>query len=834
MSFYRAVLNSLKEAFIVERKLCMRQQYRAIKKNLNSFKNSSYFRARFYFTKYYNKLAVDEKKILFQSYDGSSFTGNVFYIFKTILNDPEYNDYEKIVVAKEPAIIQQYLKEKGLYQNVTVVKAHTRAYCKALASAKYLFNNATFATYFAKKEGQIYLNTWHGTPLKNMGKKIKSAPHDLGNSQRNFLMCDYMLNPNDFTFEHMKEDYMLDNLFKNKYVVAGYPRNATFFDKKRAAEIREELELEGKQVFVYMPTWRGENLRKRKTSEQTVYVMHTLFELEKKAGENAIIYVKLHNYTSSEIDFDSFKRIRTIPECYETYEFLSIADCLITDYSSVFFDFANTGKKIILYAYDKEEYLATRGMYIDYNSLPFTFAYNSDDLIREVNNIDSFTPYNEFRDKYNNYDNEAASKNIVDLVFKNKVADSMKIIDGSVYDNGKENVLFFPGALMQNGITTAARGLINNVDKSEYNYILTFYRTRVEKNKYAINDFEGVDYIPIQGPKNLLFGEAIVHFLYYRCGMHSRFIKKVIENLYRRETKRVYPNLKFSHIIHYSGYESRVLDWFKVIDADRILYIHSNMEQEAKANRIVNPKAYKRSLLDYDKIVCIREGNKQDIIDFNKKIDPDKVYVAHNVNDIKTIIERSEQPLTFDDDTYCNITKEELENVLNNEKARKYITIGRFSPEKGHERLIKAFLEYSKDDPDAYLLIVGGHGAVFDDTLKLVEESGSDKIILVRHISNPHPILIKCDMFVLSSFYEGLPMTIMEALILNKPIISTEITGLSDFLRQGYGYLVENSQEGLLKGFYDYKDNKITGLVPFDAEAFNNDALQEFEDMLKA
>ena len=812
----------------------MKQQLKIAKKNLRRFTKSHYFRARFYYTKFYETLPINENQIVFQSYDGSSFTGNNYYIFKAIYNNPEYDHFEKIVIAKDPDAIKAYLTSKGFEKKVTVIKIYSKEYCRVLASAKYLFNNATFAPFFIKKEGQVYLNTWHGTPLKNMGRSIKSAPNELGNTQRNFLMADYMLNPNDFTFEHMKEDYMLDNLFKNKYVVSGYPRNSAFFDKERAAEIRAELEVEDKKISVYMPTWRGDGINNKKTNEQTVYIMYTLYELDKKVNDDVLIYVKLHNYTSSQINFNNFKHIKNMPEGYETYEFLNIADCLITDYSSVFFDYANTGRKIILYAYDKEEYLATRGMYLDFNALPFTFAENAEQLIKEVNDVSAYEPYTEFNNKFNNYDNARAAEKLVDLVFEQKVSDQMRVIDGVEFNNGKENILIYVGGLLQNGITTAVKGLLNNVNKDKYNYFMTFYKGSVHKNKETIHDFKGIDYIPIQGPKDLLLREAIAHFLYYRCGMNFNFVKKMMNNIYSREIKRVYLNMKFAHVINYSGYERKLMDMFKIMDSDKVLYIHSDMGKEAKANRIPNPKAYKESLLMYDKIVCIRDTSKQEILDFNHKINPDNVYIAHNLNNIEVIRNRWLEPLSFDVDTFCNVSEERLAEILADKSSRKYINIGRFSPEKGHERLISSFLEYAKEDPEAYLFIVGGHGVSFDSTMALVEESGSDKIIIVRHISNPYPILNACDVFVMSSYYEGLPMTIMEALILGKTVICTNIQGPAEFLAQGYGYLVDNSDEGILKGFQDYKNNNITGLIPFDAEGFNQKALDEFEAMLEA
>lgn len=73
-----------------------------------------------------------------------------------------------------------------------------------------------------------------------------------------------------------------------------------------------------------------------------------------------IMFAKIHPLAADDVDFSRFKNIRSFPLEYETYEFLNVADCLITDYSSVFYDYAITGRNIVLYTYDEEEYLSTR------------------------------------------------------------------------------------------------------------------------------------------------------------------------------------------------------------------------------------------------------------------------------------------------------------------------------------------------------------------------------------------------------------------------------------------------------------------------------------------
>ena len=99
-----------------------------------------------------------------------------------------------------------------------------------------------------------------------------------------------------------------------------------------------------------MPTFKG-IVSDRKDEEQKNEVTSFLKEIDANLNDNQILFVKLHPYNQSKINFSKFKRIDKFPRGYETYDILNMADALITDYSSVFFDFANTRRKIIIFNY---------------------------------------------------------------------------------------------------------------------------------------------------------------------------------------------------------------------------------------------------------------------------------------------------------------------------------------------------------------------------------------------------------------------------------------------------------------------------------------------------
>lgn len=801
---------------------------------VRKFKSNAIYRARFYYTHYREKLPMNEKAILFESFNGDDFTGNPFYLLLEACSNERYSGYTKYVAVKKSDLendkkVETLLRNYDLLDQVVLVRRNSREYCKLLASAKYLVNNVTFPTFFIKREGQVYLNTWHGTPLKGLGRNIKDNPNTIGNVQRNFLMSDYLLYPNEYSFEHIRHDYMLDQFYTGQYVLSGYPCNSTFFDQSRVDSIKEQLEISDKKVVVYMPTWRGKE-KGKKVDKHIFYILHLLYEMESKLNDDVVVFVKLHHLAMSSIELDEFEKIKAFPTEFETYDFLNVADCLITDYSSVMFDYLNTDKKVFLYTYDKEEYMAGRSIYTDIDTLPFQAFDTPKPLCEALNAQLGSASYGTYQDMFCHYDSAYAAKDLLALLLFGEVTERMELIDGKKFRNNKPNVLIFAGELAKNGLTTALKGLINYVDTSKMNYVLTFYTKKTNRNKQVINEFrDEISYIPIQGAKNLTFIGAVCQLLYFKMNIDTAFVNRQIEKNAAREVERSYPTIHFDYAIHYTGYERHIIHIINALDAKKAIYTHNDLLKERKTRNNIHVPSLKKAYRQYDRIVIIRESMREEIKKNIPGVDDTKIVVAHNLNNLELIKRRAKKKVTFDDDTYCNIELDELNSVLQNKNVLKFIDIARFSPEKGLDQLIFAFNRFRKENPDAYLIIVGGHGKDFDAICALAESEETKNVIIIRSISNPYPILAKCDCFVLSSHYEGLPMTIMEALILDKKVISTNIPGPSEFLSQGYGYLVEDSVDGILKGMQEFEKTGLKRLTKFDAQAFNKNALAEFE-----
>lgn len=159
-----------------------------------------------------------------------------------------------------------------------------------------------------------------------------------------------------------------------------------------------------------------------------------------------------------------------------------------------------------------------------------------------------------------------------------------------------------------------------------------------------------------------------------------------------------------------------------------------------------------------------------------------------------------------------------------------FVTMGRLSPEKGHDNLIKSFDLFHEKHKNSKLYILGS-GKLKKELQSLIEELNlEDSVFLTGQVDSPFSLLKSCDCFVLSSHYEGQPMVLLEALTLKMNIIATDIVANRYVLENGkYGILVDNSVEGIKDGFDKFvKNGKKSHSEIFDYETYNKKAMDSF------
>jgi CDP-glycerol glycerophosphotransferase len=766
------------------------------------------------FREYYNP-KIDENLVYLESRDGLDFTGNIFRIVEE-LSSGRYGNLKIHVHAKPQVVdkIRAYQKNYNLKIDKIITKESMAT--KTLEKAKYIFTDSGIRPKYVKKEGQIFVNTWHGTPLKVMGKDNTPEEHRLGNVQHPLLSSDYILYPNEFMMDTMLNAYMIEKIYPGKILLEGYPRNSVFFSDSN--DLKSRLDLDDKEIFVYMPTFRG-ILMNRDNEGQKSDVENYLAQLDERLDDNQVLFAKLHVLNEAEIDFEKFSHVRPFPQGYEIYDILNLADVLITDYSSVFFDFANTRRKIILFNYDEEDYCSYRGFYFPLSDLPFPKVQTIDELVSEINSPKDYDD-SDFLDRFCSYDNPDAVERICRHIFLDE-----KVCCEKSIENEKPNVMIYAGELFKFGISSSLFNLLNNLDRTRFNFFLVIkqWQDNIIENHEEIFEWipDGIEVLTLRLYAAPTVREKI-DFNRLFLSVDEMEYPKRLDKLFKRSFDKHFATVKFDAVIDFDGYNHDITLMFKNSDSNVSVWVHNDMIAEAKCKANQNLNILREVYSKVDNVCVVSPG----LIGPTSQISgrKDNISVVHNLNDYETILENSKKELELNENTL--VFNNDIHEVLSMD-AYKFIAIGRFSPEKGHKRLIRAFNEFCKDFPDSQLIIIGGYGVAYDETCELVESIEYGKnITLINNISNPMPILAKCDLFILSSFHEGWPMVIMEADTLDVPIIATDIDSTRAMGPYG-GYLVENSQEGILRGMHDFVDGKVKPLKS-DYKQYNQEAIEEF------
>lgn len=498
---------------------------------------------KFIYAFFFKYFAVKKNTILVESFHGSNISDSSLALVREILKS--YPGKFKIYYGSiDKNRHQKFIDEIGL--DVELVDVNSFYYTKILATSEYLINNSSFPVYFVKRDEQKYIQTWHGTPLKTLGKDMRLGIESMYNVQHNFLQADYITFPNEFTRDVMMDCYNLNPLYTGKVVMAGYPRNEIFFDSQSGQDLKKKLGLENKTVYGYMPTWRGKSNADISTDVYEKTVAGIFKKLDKKLNDNQVLFVNFHPILKNAVSLDKYKHIKPFPQGVDNYSFLNCCDALITDYSSVFFDYSLTKKPIILFMYDYDDYMSERGMYMDVATLPFTKIYDVNeftDALASENFMSASYENTEYFEKFFKYDSPDISKKLLKLLFDDDEGD-LCVTDYS-HNTEKPLKVIHPQVLRNFAD-------LNTISKIADDNSVVYFERRWFKNAVGPtlhdnfnNDFK---YVIVTRTTPRTYIEEIL------CKIG---VKSTIKKVQLREVKRTFPNLNIDpdFIIDYSAFE---------------------------------------------------------------------------------------------------------------------------------------------------------------------------------------------------------------------------------------------------------------------------------------
>ncbi|WP_428952809.1 CDP-glycerol glycerophosphotransferase family protein [Streptomyces sp. cg35] len=310
------------------------------------------------------------------------------------------------------------------------LRVHSPEYYEALARSRYIVGNTHLPKWLERRPGQKIVQTWHGTPLKRIGfdfdnEHFASTAYleDLDRERHQWSM---LLSPNSFSTPILRRAFR----YEGELVEAGYPRNDVLLSPdraKRTARVRERLGLpEGKKVILYAPTWREDKQR-----HKGGFLLDLRIDLEaakRELGDDHVLLIRPHSHVVEPVPGagDGFVwDVSAQAGITDVMDLLLVADVLVTDYSSVMFDFAVTGRPMLFFTYDLEHYRdRLRGFYFDFEAkAPGPLVQTSAELIAALRDLDAASApyeaaYTDFRAAFCDLDDGQAARRVVDRMLE--------------------------------------------------------------------------------------------------------------------------------------------------------------------------------------------------------------------------------------------------------------------------------------------------------------------------------------------------------------------------------------------------------------------------------
>lgn len=367
------------------------------------------------------KFPVKKKLVVFESYLGKQYSCNPRAIYEYMAEHKQ--DYTLIWS------VDKHYTAPFDSRGIPYVKRFTIPWLFAMARAQYWVVNSRLPLWIPKPQHTTYLQTWHGTPLKKLANDMEEV-HMPGTTttayKRNFTKeasnWDYLISPNDYSSAIFRSAF----LFEKEMIESGYPRNDLLHApdvEGRAMLIKQKLNLPlDKKIILYAPTWRDNEFYAR--GKYKFDIQLNLDKMRQELGNQYIILLRMHYLVAENFDLSAYEGFAYDFSHYgDINELYLISDMLITDYSSVFFDYANLKRPMIFFTYDLDTYRdQLRGFYFDFEEMaPGPIVKTSDEVIETIKEIErnsAHPSYSSFYDHFCNWECGESAKRVVEKVFQ--------------------------------------------------------------------------------------------------------------------------------------------------------------------------------------------------------------------------------------------------------------------------------------------------------------------------------------------------------------------------------------------------------------------------------
>lgn len=826
-------------------------------------------------------LPIEDTVVLYESFDGNGMLDSPLSIFCELLQDPDFAELKHVWVIADAKVYAESMAEYAGHRRVSFVTYKSKEYYDRLSTAKFLINNTSFPREFAKRPGQVYVNTWHGIPLKRMGYDVPDGATGARNILRNLVAADYLVSANAYMTDVMyKQAFKLDGIYRGTVIQAGYPRiDGQFLNEHGQARVREELRAKGvavdeREIILYAPTWRGDSFQDPDFDLENL--VRLVEEVTRRIDTNRHqVLVKVHQFVYRRATFDWRLQGLLVPNDVPVNSLLGVTDVLVTDYSSLFYDFLAQDKPVVFYTPDLDDYDEGRGFYAPPSTWPGPVVRTVEDLAEELATLAACSSpavlarRARWTSEHTGQEDGSSTRRVVDVIFRGLRGD-VAIHDGLVSPE-KTRVLLYAGGLFRNGITSSLLALLNHIDYSRYDVSIFYnYSSDEVRLGYARQVHPAVRHFPRVGAMIQSYKDKLDRHALEDQGFFARGVDKKRQLAdYRTEWERCFGDLEFDHVIDFSGYSPF---WSLLLLQGNApttsIWVHNDMKREV-AKVTGGKRTHERALPSvftlyhlFDNVVSASEDlNRITVRDLGRFAKADTFTYASNVVDFagiqekaygpsalgaSAVVEPSDGSVDFGHGVGGQLARlahiygwQTVEQEIGRHKLRdlympsppgmvNFVSIGRLSPEKNHERLIRAFAKVHADDPMTRLVIFG-EGALRPHLEGLIRRLELESVVvLAGHHDNPMPAVAAADCFVFSSDYEGQGLVVLEAMSLGIPVVTCEFEVVWSVVSADRALVVDQTVEALADGMAEFRRGNVPKPL-LDTDEYNRNAIAEFE-----